>query len=82
MNVIFLFPLWGWWLRPDLAAVGLAFCALIRCVTAASFKLPLRDVLLHPLSLMLLNLAGWKSLRHAFAGSYEWKERVVEWSST
>ena len=82
VNVIFLFPLWGWLVRPDLAAVGLALCALIRCVTAVSFKLPLRDVLLHPFSLILLNLAGWKSLRHAFGGSYEWKERVMEWSST
>ena len=82
VNVVFLFPLWGYLFRPELATMSLALCALSRIVTARIFKMPFRDLLLHPFSLLLLDIAAVKSLRASLRGSYEWKGRVVKWSTT
>jgi hypothetical protein len=82
INVVFLFPIWGYFFRPDLAAICLGLFAVIRVVTARTFKMPVRDLLLHPFSLVLLDIAAWKSLRTSLRGNYEWKGRVVKWSST
>jgi glycosyltransferase involved in cell wall biosynthesis len=80
-NIVFMFPLWGYFIRPELAIVSLVLIALSRLLTAKMFKMPLYDVLLHPFSLLLLDIAAYKSLRSSLRGSYEWKGRVVKWSS-
>ena len=82
VNIVFLFPLWGYFFRPELATISLALCALSRFITARIFKMPVRDLLLHPFSLLLLDIAALKSLRSSLGGSYEWKGRVVKWSPT
>jgi len=82
VNAVFLFPIWGYFFRPDLAAICLVLCAVIRFVTARIFKMPVRDLLLHPFSLVLLDIAAWTSLKSTLRGSYEWKGRVVKWSPT
>lgn len=80
-NIVFMFPLWGYFVRPDLAIVSLVLIALSRLLTAKVFKMPLYDLLLHPFSLLLLDIAAYKSIRSSLYGSYEWKGRVVKWSS-
>ena len=82
VNAVFLFPIWGYFFRPELAAICLLLCAVIRLVTARTFKMPVRDLLLHPFSVALLDIAAWKSIRSSLRGSYEWKGRVVKWSPT
>jgi chlorobactene glucosyltransferase len=82
VNFVFLFPFWGYFYRPDLAVISLCLLALSRILTARSFKMPLRDLLLHPLSLLLLNIAAYKAISSSLRGRYEWKGRVVKWSPT
>jgi hypothetical protein len=82
VNVVFLFPLWGYLFRPELATISVVLCALSRFITARIFKMPIRDLLLHPVSLLLLDIAALNSLRSSFGGSYEWKGRVVKWNPT
>jgi len=82
VNAVFLFPIWGYFFHPDLAAICLVLSAVIRFVTARIFKMPVRDVLLHPFSVALLDIAAWTSLKSTLRGSYEWKGRVVKWSPT
>jgi hypothetical protein len=82
MNMVFLFPVWGWVVHPGLAAAGLSACLFTRLLTAAVFKMPARDLLMHPVSLVLLDLAAWKSIACSWRGAYEWKDRVVKWSAT
>jgi hypothetical protein len=82
VNTVFLFPVWGWFVQPGLAAAGLAACVLARLLTAKVFKMPARDLVLHLLSLILLDMAAWKSLACSWRGAYEWKDRVVKWSAT
>lgn len=80
VNVVFMFPLWGYFFRPQLALMSLVLILVSRMLTAKLFKMPLRDVLLHPLSLLLLDIAAYKSLRTSLRGCYEWKGRVIKWS--
>jgi hypothetical protein len=82
VNVVFLFPLWGYFFRPELATIGLVLCSLSRFITARIFKMPVRDLLLHPFSLLLLDMAALKSIRSSLDGSYKWKGRVVKWTPT
>ena len=81
-NLTFLFPLWGFFIRPDLAIWGLCALLVMRWLTARLFHMPARDLIWHPVSLMLLNQAGFAAMRTSNSGSYEWKNRVVEWSAT
>jgi chlorobactene glucosyltransferase len=80
VNVVFMFPLWGYFFRPQFALISLVLVLVSRILTAKLFKMPLRDVLLHPLSLLLFDIAAYKSLRTSLRGSYEWKGRVIKWS--
>jgi hypothetical protein len=82
VNLVFLFPLWGFFCRPDLAICGLAVLLLMRAITALIFFMPLRDLIFHPVGLFLLNQAGIAALRAAKSGTYQWKNRVVEWQGT
>jgi len=82
VNVVFLFPLWGFFCRADLAAYGIAALLLTRTLAARIFCMPLRDLIWHPVGLMLLNRASLVALRTAKSGAYQWKNRVVEWSGT
>ncbi|MEY4631400.1 MAG: hypothetical protein RIQ81_1520 [Pseudomonadota bacterium] len=82
LNIVFLFPMWGWLVQPGLAATGLLACVLLRLVTATVFKMPAWDLLRHPASLFLLDLAAWKAIKTSLRGAYEWKDRVVKWSAT
>lgn len=82
VNTVFLFPLWGWLVQAGLAAAALAACLMTRLVTAAVFEMPARDLLMHPVSLLLLDVAAWKSIACSWRGAYEWKDRVVKWSAT
>lgn len=82
VNLVFMIPLWGWLVRPGLILPGLACCLLIRVITAKTFKMPLRDLLLHPVSLVLLDIAAWSSVLSSLRGAYEWKGRVMKWSTT
>lgn len=82
VNIIFMFPIWGYFVRPQLALISLVLVLMSRILTAKMFKMPLRDVLLHPLSLLLLDIAAYKSLRSSLRGFYEWKGRVIKWSPT
>jgi hypothetical protein len=80
VNLVFMFPLWGYFFRPKLALICFVLVLVSRILTAKLFKMPLRDVLLHPLSLLLFNIAAYKSLRTSLRGSYEWKGRVIKWT--
>jgi len=80
VNLVFMFPLWSYFFRPKLALISLGLVLVSRILTAKLFKMPLRDVLLHPLSLLLFNIAAYKSLRTSLRGSYEWKGRVIKWT--
>jgi hypothetical protein len=82
VNVVFLFPIWGYFVHPDLAAISLSLMALSRILAARCFRMPLRDLLLHPFSLLLLDIAAYQALRTSLRGRYEWKGRVAKWSPT
>ncbi len=80
INFVFLFPIWGYFFRPELAFISLCLLALSRVLVAKCFMMPLRDLLLHPLSLLLLDIAAYKALRTSQSGRYEWKGRLIKWS--
>ena len=82
VNVVFLFPIWGYFVHPDLAVISLSLLALSRILAARCFRMPLRDLLLHPFSLLLLNIAAYQALKTSLRGRYEWKGRVAKWSPT
>ena len=79
VNCVFLFPVWGYFFRSDLALSAAVLCIGVRVLTLGLFGMPRRDVLLHPFSLLLFNIAAYKSLASRLRGLYEWKGRVVQW---
>jgi hypothetical protein len=80
VNFLFLFPLWGYFVRPQLAAISFILLAMSRILTATLFRMPVRDLFLHPFSLVLFDVAAYEALRSSLRGTYEWKGRVVKWS--
>ena len=82
VNVVFLFPIWGYFVHPDLAVISLSLLALSRILAAKCFRMPLRDLLLHPFSMLLLDIAAYQALKTSLRGRYEWKGRVAKWSPT
>ncbi len=77
INMLFFLPLLSWLWSPALALFSLLLIALIRFFTALMFRMPLFDLLLHPLSLGLFDLVALRALQSSWSGKYVWKERVI-----
>ena len=77
INMLFFLPLLSWLWSPALALFSLLLIALIRLFTALMFRMPLFDLLLHPLSLGLFDRVALRALQSSGSGKYVWKERVI-----
>lgn len=82
INTVVSFPLWGWFVGSKIAAAGFTACLIVRLLTAVVFKMPVRDLLMHPVSLLLLDVVALEALACSRRGIYQWKGRVVKWSAT
>jgi hypothetical protein len=76
-NIVFSFPLWGWFMSPAATVIGLILILGCRAVTGRLFRMRSSDLLLHWNSMILLNQLVWQVLVRQQLGPISWKGRQI-----